>query len=128
MSENILIWNVRGLNTRARRDVVREFLLQERASAMCLLETKVDVLSDRFAYDLMGSDFDYVCLPAVGASGGIVVAWRPSVWTVIAHAIRSFSVTVDIVSVAALNLSWSLCAVYGPVCDESKPEFSRFVR
>jgi hypothetical protein len=41
MSEhNMFIWNVRGLNSRARRDVVCEFLARERASVVCLVETK----------------------------------------------------------------------------------------
>ena len=44
LGHNIFIWNVRGLNSQAHRDVVREFLLQERASVACLVETKIDVL------------------------------------------------------------------------------------
>jgi exonuclease III len=37
------VWNVRGLNGRARRNVVREFLVQHRATVVCLQETKVSV-------------------------------------------------------------------------------------
>jgi exonuclease III len=74
LGHNVLFWNVRGLNSRARRDVVREFLLQECSTVACLVETKVNVLSTSMVYDLMGTGFDYLCLPCVGASGGIVVA------------------------------------------------------
>lgn len=66
------------LNSCARRDVVREFLAHERASIVCLVETKLHVLMPNLAIDIMGSDLDYVCLPSEGASGGIVVAWRRS--------------------------------------------------
>lgn len=52
--KNILVWNVRGLNMRARRDVVREFVLKERVSLLCLLETKIDVLSVSMAPWLHG--------------------------------------------------------------------------
>ena len=69
LGPNIFIWNVCGLNMRARRAVVREFLLQERVSVLCLVETKIDVLSSAMANELMGMSFDYVCLPAMGASG-----------------------------------------------------------
>lgn len=75
LSRNIFIWNVRGLNMRAHRSIVHEFLSQERATALCLVETKVDVLSATLVSELMGADFDYVCLPSVGASGGVIVAW-----------------------------------------------------
>lgn len=70
LGHNIFIWNVRGLNLRACRDVVRKFVLQERASVICLVETKIDVLSLSMASDLMGTGFDYVCLLASGASEG----------------------------------------------------------
>jgi len=73
-ADNIFIWNVRGLNMRARRAVVCEFLLQERVSMLCLVETKVDVMSQSFAADLMGSEFDYLYLPSVGPSTGVIVA------------------------------------------------------
>jgi exonuclease III len=75
LPNQIFFWNVRGLNSRACRDVVREFLLQERASVACLTETKIVVLRITMVYDLMGTGFDYVCLPAQGASGGIILGW-----------------------------------------------------
>lgn len=42
LGTNVFIWNVRGLNSWARRDVVREFLVQECVSVVCLVETKID--------------------------------------------------------------------------------------
>lgn len=74
LGHNIFIWNVRGLNMCARRDVVREFLLQEHVMVACLVETKLDVLLPPLANKLMGTSFDYACLPSSGASGSIVLA------------------------------------------------------
>lgn len=96
LSANFFIWNVCGLNSRARRSVVREFLNQECVSALCLFETKVDVLTPSMACDLMGMAFDYVCLPSVGVSGGIIVAWRRDMWVVSVQTCRTFSITVTI--------------------------------
>lgn len=90
ISQNILIWNMHGLNMRACRVVIHEFLIQERVFALCLVETKLDVLSPSMATDLMGARFDYVCLPFMGASGGIVVAWSHDEWTVTTRTCRSF--------------------------------------
>jgi exonuclease III len=44
-NENIMIWNVRGMNAHARRNSVREFVMQERVSILCLQETKMDVVT-----------------------------------------------------------------------------------
>jgi exonuclease III len=44
-SGNIVIWNVCGLNSRARRNVVRELVASEHPSIVCLQETKLDVIS-----------------------------------------------------------------------------------
>jgi hypothetical protein len=41
---NILFWSVRGLNSRARRDVVAGLVVQERVSLLCLQETKLHVI------------------------------------------------------------------------------------
>jgi hypothetical protein len=41
---NFIVWNVRGLNARARRDIMRELVVAERPSIVCLQETKLDVI------------------------------------------------------------------------------------
>lgn len=43
---NILNWNVRGLNAAARRDCVREFVEQLKATIICLQETKLSHVDD----------------------------------------------------------------------------------
>ena len=46
MSANhLLVWNARGLNSRARRSVVRDIVVQQRASVVCLQESKVENFS-----------------------------------------------------------------------------------
>lgn len=62
--ERCLVWNVRGLNARWRRDLVRMVVEQEKASLVYLQETKLDVIDSRMVIDLCGSSFDYFYLPA----------------------------------------------------------------
>jgi len=50
-SDSVFVWNVRGLNGRARRNVVRDLLTQERATLVCLQETKVSDVTKRLADD-----------------------------------------------------------------------------
>lgn len=122
-SKKLFIWNVWGLNSRVRRDAVCEFLLQERVSVACLIETKLDVFTLATANDLAGSSFDYVCVPSSGASGGIVVAWCHNAWAVSRRVCRRFSVVVDIAPLGMSDTPWSLATVYGPVDESLKHEF-----
>jgi exonuclease III len=48
---NFLVWNVRGLNSRARRKMVADLVFQEHVSVVCLQETKISVFDDRVIQD-----------------------------------------------------------------------------
>ena len=74
-----MVWNVRGLNARARRNVVRELVSQEHVSLISLQETKLDGCDDRIILDMLGSSFDYFFLPAYNTCGGILLAWKRDV-------------------------------------------------
>lgn len=83
------------------------------------------------ASELMGMGFDYVCLPSVGALGGIVVAWNQADqadWAVSATNCRSYSVTVTIAQSSSPAATWTLSAVYGPVLEGLKPAFLEELR
>ena len=74
---NILCWNVCGLNSRARQDSVRTLVSSAKIDIVCLQETKMSVLSRATMLSMLGSDFSHwIDLPAAGAGGGILVAWR----------------------------------------------------
>lgn len=64
-SEKILVWNVRGLNSPAHRDVVRKLIAAERPSLVSLQETKLSVINDFDVLQIAGAGFDYVYLPAI---------------------------------------------------------------
>jgi hypothetical protein len=69
-SESCLCWNIRGLNSGARRDSVTELVRSERISLIYLQETRLDVISDYDVMQILGLGFDYVCLPIVHTGGG----------------------------------------------------------
>jgi len=78
--EQFLIWNARGLNSRARRTAVRDVIVLERVSVVCLQGTKVAVFSVNMINELLGLDFGCSCLLSVGVSGGVLVGWRRDKW------------------------------------------------
>jgi exonuclease III len=92
---SILFWNVRGLNMMARRSVVKDVILSSRVDIVCLQETKVAAINQFFLCSVFGSDFDkFVMLPAIGSSGGIIIAWKSVVVQAISSRVDSFSVSV----------------------------------
>lgn len=42
---NFINWNVRGLNSRAKQNVVREMIATSLASVACIQEMKLDVIN-----------------------------------------------------------------------------------
>jgi hypothetical protein len=80
-SESILIWNVRGLNSRARCYVVRELVASKCLSIVCLQETKLGVIYDFDVMQILRPGFRYSFLPANQTRGGILVAWCAMVWS-----------------------------------------------
>jgi exonuclease III len=73
----LLIWNVRGLNSSVRQDSVKELVDSSQVDVVCLQETKMQIITRRTILSMLRADFsDYVYLPSVGASGGILIAWR----------------------------------------------------
>lgn len=64
---HILIWNVRGLNQRAKRDSVRNIVQSSHADIVCLQETKVARITLRHTLSALEPDFDqFVVLLANG--------------------------------------------------------------
>jgi len=92
----ILCWNVRGLNSRARQDTVRTLITSCQVDVVCLQETKMPGISRGCILSLLGSDFPHwLELPAIGASGGILVAWRHRLGPANATRLDTFSVSIQ---------------------------------
>jgi exonuclease III len=91
----VLIWNVHGLNHRARRDVVHDMVASTRPDLACLQEMKKVAISCRMVLSMLGAEFDeFIVLPVDGTRGGILLAWRGSVCRHLNSRIDSFSLSV----------------------------------
>ena len=78
----VLVWNVRGLNSRAWRRAVFQTILAGNPSLVCLQDTKMEVIEPDIVSDCTGNKFwDFYYLPASGTRGGILIAWDPLVLT-----------------------------------------------
>jgi exonuclease III len=73
---HILLWNVWGLNSSSRQNVVQTLVDSVKADVICLQETKMGQITRRIVLTMFGSEFDnnFVYLPSAGASGGVFIA------------------------------------------------------
>ena len=125
---HILFWNVRGLNSVARRDAVRVLVDAARIDILCLQETKMSAISRQLILSMLGSDFDnnFICRPSIGASGGILIAWRRRLGTVQDSRVDNHSVSVQFCP--ATESPWWLTCVYGPQDNQEKIQFLQELR
>jgi len=76
---------------------------------------------------LLRSEFSYwVELPSIGASGGILVAWRQGLGPASATRVDNFSISIQF-SPGSLQPWWLTC-VYGPQGDSNKLLFMQELR
>ena len=115
---SVFDWNVRGLNGRARRDVVREFILLHRPSFVSLQETKLQDVPQCLANEILGLGYGYEFFPAAaGAAGGLLLAWRSDRWSVSSVIKNRFFISVQVAD--ERSEPWWVSAVYGPPQDEA---------
>jgi len=95
---------------------------------VCLQETKKEAFDRQFLNNFCPSNFDaFECLPSVGASGGILVIWRSSLFC--GHRIFSnqFGLSMEFTSLHN-DASWVLTCVYGPSTAEGKVSFLNWLK
>lgn len=92
---SFLIWNVRGLNDKARQDNLRMVVDDSRPFVVCLQEINLSHITERDVASFLGQDFtNFVYLPAQQTRGGILVAWWEGTFVVTHHRVHLHSVSV----------------------------------
>jgi exonuclease III len=118
---------VRGLNSSSRQSAVRELVASFRAEIVCIQETKMEEISRFSVISWLGADFaDFVFLPSVGASGGILVAWKSHLGSTGVSRIYNHSVSVQFCK--ENGTCWWLTCVYGRQDDQEKVLFLQELR
>lgn len=126
MSTNhVLCWNARGLNS---CNVVRNVVTQQRASVVCVQETKIENFSITMNTDITGFGFDYLSLPADGIAGGATISWRRDLWAASMPSVRRFSITLRLSPLNGPGEPWWLTNVYGPTANGERAAFLQELR
>lgn len=118
----MLVWNVRGLNSPARRSAIFHVVVSANPSIVCFQETKVENVSLDLIRQCLGNKFEhYYYLPAVGTRGGILIAWDHTAVTLSNPHTTTNTLTALVQPHGAPV--WWLTGVYGPQSDADKVEF-----
>ncbi len=119
----VCCWNVRGLNDRGKRAMVKSVVSRFRTSILCLQESKVSEVSRSFLNSFVGRLFNKChFISANGASGGVVTCWNADDFSCLEVLVRVFSLTLRLVHRAS-GLSFFVTNVYGPRGWEGKAAF-----
>lgn len=118
---------MRDLNSNSRQDLVCNLVDASRVDIVCIQETKKYVVTRRTILSSLSSEFsNFFERRFVGASGGILVAWRHNLIFSGEYMVESFSVSVKFSLVDRQH--WWLTAIYGPQDNGEKVRFLQELR
>lgn len=118
---NLLCWNVRGLNDGAKRASVRNQILANGATVVCLQETKIAEWSRNLLVETVSADMadNVVFLPSIGVCRGVLIAASEHFFSLSLPHLTTNTVSTKITMLAE-NKVWSMTGVYGPHSDIEK--------
>lgn len=120
---NVLCWNIRGINDKEKWNSIRNKIDESGANIFCLQETKRECFDIHYIRNFAPKRFDkFDFSPSVGASGGILICWCSSYFSVVTVEKQSFALKLNVTSCHDLS-SWYLVAVYGPCRQPRRDEF-----
>ena len=118
-----MIWNTDGFGDTAKHLTISETVKEQKLDFLALVETGRSSFSTPFLTFLAGGlDFIWYCMPPHGRSGGMLVGFNSSSFSVHSVARGDFCVKFHVIAKRD-GFLWSLVVVYGAAQDDKKPEF-----
>ncbi|PNT66382.1 hypothetical protein BRADI_3g10872v3, partial [Brachypodium distachyon] len=105
-----LVWNVRGLNSPAKRTTVLQVVSRICPALVCFQETKLQTCAV-IVEQCLGRNFDFYYLAASGSRGGILLAWQPNLLSLSHPHLSEHSIAARVRSAEG---DWWITGVYGP--------------
>ena len=123
MKLKILSWNVRGVNDRNKRKLIKALIRSQNVDLVCLQETKMTEMSLGVVRSLgVGRFLEWGALDARGAAGGVVVFWDNRVLELMGLEVGLFSISCRFKNVED-GFRWTFSGVYGPTLKRYREEF-----
>jgi exonuclease III len=92
----LLNWNVRDINSRGKWSAIRDKVIDSACDIICFQETKKEEFDVNFLKNVFPPNFDkFEFLPSIGASRGIITAWKSALFNGQLAFNNEFSMTVE---------------------------------
>ena len=115
MKIKILSWNVRGVNDRNKRKLIKALIRSQKVDLVCLQETKMIEMSLGVVRSLgVRRYLGWGALNARGAIGEVVVFWDNRVLELVGMEVGLFSISCRFKNCED-GFRWTFSGVYGPI-------------
>ncbi|KAJ9700063.1 hypothetical protein PVL29_005748 [Vitis rotundifolia] len=120
MNIKILSWNVRGLNDRLKRKLIKSVVRKHKVDLWCIQETKMQVMSEGVVRSLSSRRFiDWRALNAIGTAGGVLICWDKRSMEILEWEEGQFSISCKFRNVVD-GVVWVFTGIYGPLSREER--------
>lgn len=120
---SILSWNVRGMNSQAKLDHIRNKIAESGAAIVCLQETKRDSFDQQYISQFCPRHLNkFAFFRSGGASGGLLIVWNGNIFSGDVVLDNAFSITVKFRS-SVSGAIFHLTNIYGPAAPVEKASF-----
>jgi hypothetical protein len=122
-----LNWNVRGLNSKDKCNIVRENIEESSYSIFCIQESNLQSFDHSSMRKFSPKCFiKYAFSPSVGASGGIIVGWNGLQFLGQVIFNSKYAITLQFSSTHNAE-EWKLTTVYGPCAGQERCDFIQWL-
>ena len=120
MNLKILSWNVRGVNDRSEKKVIKSVFRKQKVDLFYIQETKIQVMTKGVVRSLgPGRFLDWRVLNAMGTAGGVLIYWDKRLLEILGVEEGQFSISCRFRNVGDGGI-WVFTGVYGPFSKEEK--------
>jgi hypothetical protein len=118
-----LAWNVRGINSQAKWNAIRNKITESSCSVVCLQETKRTSFDSNYLKNFCHRNLNMLeFTPSVGASGGLITIWNGHLFDGDLVLANTYSVTVKLKSLQSGH-SFHITNINGPAASSNKAGF-----
>lgn len=115
----IISWNIRGLNSRIKKNALRRLISTHDPHFVFIQETKMDDFNPRFNRSLWKvRDRELLFSPSSGNSGGLLSLWRSNYFKAESHLIEKNWIAIS-GQIPSLNFKGCVINIYNP-CDKDE--------
>lgn len=119
----VLFCNIRGINSQAKWDAIRDKISESACQVVCLQETKRETFDSFYIKKFCPRTLDtFAFFPSSGASSGLLTIWNSSLFDATVTQANSYAITVKL-HCRLSNKDFHISNIYSPSNPSHKQGF-----